>query len=658
MKSQYRAVNRYISKILSSSSIDWSSNSGTFQVEDTTVGWFSLPTWATTFFVTADFAQTWKEEILRIVNVSWNTLTYDKRISVGSYVKPAHTAWASIRINDVADIINEMSENIDNFGEINAIDWTATIRVWWGVFNNGWTVYNVASQIFSISGGQLVDNSTNYVHFDLTTRLFLITASSTLAWAVCMGSVVVTAWAIWAIWDIRPGLNTTYWEITTKLDKAGGLRDTFGVNKTVIVDRTSGAEVVKNVVDITQFASTDVVRLRQTSGDYADITMGNLSSVLDSTSHYLYSLTALTAPVAVDTFNTKTVGSYTAVNSPNLLNANSSAGSNSQGAGTFVFIPKHNMYLNSTTINGGSGRYQNYTYSIKETVSGTVLYTFNVTSGYSATETFPQVFLRAWVSYTYDTATNTTPYSGYTVNDTPDLDMVSYSGWYCNAMVFNYTLADAYTFGFSNNSVTSWAIANGTTISTIQLNLKKNGTPAADVSIQLFDSSNNAISGGTATILQSAVTTSFATYTATLATPYSPIAGTIFKIKVSTSSVNTSHYYFIQWQQGAEYAAANSTTDTIANTVFYPYFSSAGIQPTVFIQSQPAWGKYAGLVLNNVSAGARAFARTSWFAQISGLTENTTYYVNTDWTGSLTTSTASWVSVGKTYGPNLILKMP
>lgn len=230
MKSQYRAVNRYISKILSSSSIDWSSNSGTFQVEDTTVGWFSLPTWAVTFFVTADFAQTWKEEILRIVNVSWNILTYDKRISVGSYVKPSHAAWASIRINDVADIINEMSENIDNFGEINAIDWTATIRVWWGVFNNGWTVYNVASQIFSISGGQLVDNSTNYVHFDLTTRLFLITASSTLAWAVCMGSVVVTAWAIWAIWDIRPGLNTTYWEITTKLDKAGGLRDTIQSN--------------------------------------------------------------------------------------------------------------------------------------------------------------------------------------------------------------------------------------------------------------------------------------------------------------------------------------------------------------------------------------------------------------------------------------------
>lgn len=124
--------------------------------------------------------------------------------------------------------------------------------------------------------------------------------------------------------------------------------------------------------------------------------------------------------------------------------------------------------------------------------------------------------------------------------------MISYSGWYCNAMVFNYTLADAYTFGFSNNSVTAWAIANGTTIPSVQIYLKKTGTPAADVTVQLFDASNNAISGATATIAQTSITTSFAVYTATFSTPYSPPAGTLFKIKISTSSVNTSHYYFIQ----------------------------------------------------------------------------------------------------------------
>ncbi len=224
MKSQFRAVNRFISKVKSTSSIDWISSSGTFQVEDISVAWFSLPQWAFTYFVTADFAQTGKEEIFRIINTSGDTLTYDKRIPVWGYVKPTHAAWASIRVNDVADILNEMSDNIDNFGDINQIDGTQTIKVWGGVFNNGGTVYNVANQTLIVTVGQLVDNTTNYVHFDIATRLFIVTASSTLAAAVCIGSVVVTGWVIGAITDLRPGFAMTYGELTTKLDKAGWYR--------------------------------------------------------------------------------------------------------------------------------------------------------------------------------------------------------------------------------------------------------------------------------------------------------------------------------------------------------------------------------------------------------------------------------------------------
>jgi len=73
-------------------------------------------------YVTVDFAQTGKEEILRISNITGNTLTFNKRIPVGGYVKPSHPAGASIRVNDVADIINDMSSNIDNFGFIQQIE--------------------------------------------------------------------------------------------------------------------------------------------------------------------------------------------------------------------------------------------------------------------------------------------------------------------------------------------------------------------------------------------------------------------------------------------------------------------------------------------------------------------------------------------------------
>lgn len=211
MKSQFRAVNRFISKIKSTSAIDWISNSGTFQVEDTTVAGFSLPQWAVTFYVTADFAQTGKEEIFRIVNVAGDVLTYDKRISVGGYVKPTHASWASIRVNDVADIINEMSENIDNFGKVAVIAGTQTVKVWGGIFNNSGIVYTINSQIFIITSGQLVDNSTNYIHFDLTTKLFVVSASSTYGNWVCMASIVVAAGLIGAIVDLRPGFASTYW---------------------------------------------------------------------------------------------------------------------------------------------------------------------------------------------------------------------------------------------------------------------------------------------------------------------------------------------------------------------------------------------------------------------------------------------------------------
>lgn len=232
MKSQYRAVNRYISKIKATSGIDWTSVSGTFQIDDISVGWFSLPQWNFIYFVTADFAQTGKEEIFRIVNTTGDVLTYDKRISVWWYVKPSHSWGASLRINDAADILNEMSDNIDNFGDINLIEGTQTIKVWGWVFNNSGIVYQIANQVFIVTSGQLVDNSTNYVHFDLTTRLFVISASSTYwAW-ICMASVVVAAWAIWTIVDLRPWFASSYWPFPSQTGNSWKVLSTDGTNAT------------------------------------------------------------------------------------------------------------------------------------------------------------------------------------------------------------------------------------------------------------------------------------------------------------------------------------------------------------------------------------------------------------------------------------------
>lgn len=280
MKSQFRAINRFITVLSPSSGIDWSSNTGTFQVTDTSVSWFSLPQWNFTYFITVDFSQTSKEEIFRIVNTTGDILTYDKRISVWGYVKPTHIAWASVRVNDVADILNEMSDNIDNFGKVAGIAGTQTVKVWGGIFNNGGTIYNVSTTTLAVAGGQLVDNTTNYIHFLLSTQTFSVTASSTLTGAVCMSSVVVTGWAIGVITDLRPGFATTYGEITTKLDKTGWLRDGMGLARQVIEIDVSWAEVKKAVTDGTSISGVDTLRKRKPDGTYEEITIWALQTAL------------------------------------------------------------------------------------------------------------------------------------------------------------------------------------------------------------------------------------------------------------------------------------------------------------------------------------------------------------------------------------------
>lgn len=81
--------------------------------------------------------------------------------------------------------------------------------------------------MFAITGGQLVDNTTNYIYLNLTTNLFVVTQNAVLAGAIQMASVVCAGGVITSVVDKRPAFFTTYGEIATKLDKSGGLRDTM-----------------------------------------------------------------------------------------------------------------------------------------------------------------------------------------------------------------------------------------------------------------------------------------------------------------------------------------------------------------------------------------------------------------------------------------------
>lgn len=60
-------------------------------------------------------------------------------------------------------------------------------------------------------------------------------------------------------------------EVETKLPTVWGIRTGFGVDTTVVVNRTTGDEESKAVTDWTIPISTDIVRFQKVSGDYEDI---------------------------------------------------------------------------------------------------------------------------------------------------------------------------------------------------------------------------------------------------------------------------------------------------------------------------------------------------------------------------------------------------
>jgi len=141
--------------------------------------------------------------------------------------------------------------------------------------------YAVPTATLAITSGQLVDNSTNYVLLNLVTQAFIISATNTASGAITVASVVCSGGSLGTITDLRPAFNTTYEEIASKVDKAAGLRDSFGANKAIIVDPTSGAEVVKTSTVVSSISDTDVFITRESAaGNEKIVSYANVKNQL------------------------------------------------------------------------------------------------------------------------------------------------------------------------------------------------------------------------------------------------------------------------------------------------------------------------------------------------------------------------------------------
>ena len=131
MKKYINTSNYYLST--TTSKIENTGTSGTFDVSDVTVDWVTLPLQGY-YWVDVDFWDASKREIFRIVSRTWFTLTYDARISPNGMA--THQSWASVWLRDFSQLLNSLSTNTDNFWEVEQLDDLKILVRWWLVFKS------------------------------------------------------------------------------------------------------------------------------------------------------------------------------------------------------------------------------------------------------------------------------------------------------------------------------------------------------------------------------------------------------------------------------------------------------------------------------------------------------------------------------------------
>lgn len=200
----------------------------------------------------------------------------------------AHAATETVKMNDVAEIFNYFSDMVSQLFYTEKTGWL-TVKVWWG-----YTSYNGSTVTVPDTNLTLTDNATNYIKYDYPTNVVSASTSSggnvkvvvtTVSGAITNISYrnakesfidfsVTIEWALpdqsWNAWKvlITDGTNISWWVCN--------LPRTIGVDKTIVVDRWTGIESVKDVSTWSTIDDTDILRLQKSSGDYEDFNITQL----------------------------------------------------------------------------------------------------------------------------------------------------------------------------------------------------------------------------------------------------------------------------------------------------------------------------------------------------------------------------------------------
>jgi len=195
MKNRYKVINYYRTTL--NSTIDNISESGSFNILDKTLNWYSLVDWEYNFFLTISLNDDWKVEIFRIYKVIWTEVFFDKRIS--PVWKQEHTSWDLVTMNDMWEVLNYIFNNTDDFWFVEQV-WTSWLTVkafWWNVYVD-WVAATIADAEITIA-----DNATNNIYVNLDTNVLTSKITNLELNEKVLAEVVTSWWEITNIEDKR-----------------------------------------------------------------------------------------------------------------------------------------------------------------------------------------------------------------------------------------------------------------------------------------------------------------------------------------------------------------------------------------------------------------------------------------------------------------------
>jgi len=591
-------------------------------------------------------------EIVYFHNVVGNTVSVraENRWQGGTTAR-SHTSQEPVAMKDIAEIFNMFSDMISQMFYVEKLGWLQ-VKVW-----GGYVYYNGNMVTVPDTTLTLTNNVTNYIKYSYATNTLSVDTSSSGNVKVV---VVTLSNAITSISYRNPKESYIDFAVTlnTALPSQPG-----NTGKVLFTDGTNaywGNIVIPNALTsaagLTRLAQSTHIDT-ETDSISSDPLVVQPSMLSRITAHQLPCVIDMTAPMAIDSFDTQLISSNAAVDTPDRLTETFvSGGSSIDLAMTYVFIPSKNLFLNSATYDGT--RNTGYTVTLKETVSLAVLYTgaWNAT----ATDTFGTgVFLRKWISYTVDTRWTWASTYTYTF-PSGDLTLSSLTTVSRNpsSLTFNYAIANNIPFGITTVShVTTPVSAVWSSISQIQIALRKVGTPPQVVNVELLNSAGTVIAWASATIASGTVTTSQANYNVTLGTPYTASVAEKLFVKVSTTGSDNANYYMIYGSTVLVTTGINSYTNADANPLFFASITSSALTQYIWVPCHPTRSKVAGLIKKNYTAGSLMNLFVFGYLPYTGLTADTTYYVNTDNSGGITTNTSSAMIIWRTYAKNFIAKI-